>query len=185
MSEEISQHESCPNISIRMIRKNMKDIPQYAFPEGFSIRSMHSGDETVWAEIVRETMSVSIAEERFSQEFGEDMDEMEQRIFFILNSDGCEIGTISAWHWPDLDGRESGLIHWVAILPSYQGYGLGKAAMTHAMNRMAELHDRCFLHTSTARLPAVKVYLDFGFELDMTANGADEARDVIKQWLNR
>ncbi len=60
-------------------------------------------------------------------------------------------------------------------VPCCQGKGLGKAALSFAMNRLAEWHDRCYLVTSTERIAAIKLYLSFGFEPDMTPANARAA----------
>lgn len=157
----------------------MENIPEFPFPEGFSIRPIRPDDIPVWADIVSEAMGREIKPDIFTLEYPDDQSEIEKRVFLITKEDGTAVGTIGAWYWT-VDGRETGLIHWVAVLPAYQKYGLGKAAMSHAMKRMAELHDTCCLHTSTDHIAAIKVYLYFGFEIDMTANGADEAAKVVE-----
>jgi len=57
-----------------------------------------------------------------------------------------------------------GLVHWVAIVPEEQGKGLANPLMMAVCNRLKELgYNRAYLNTSTARLPAVSLYLNFGF----------------------
>jgi hypothetical protein len=47
---------------------------------------------------------------------------------------------------------------------------------------MAQWHDRCFLGTQSKRLPAINLYLDFGFLPDMDEPGAIEGwREVRAQ----
>jgi hypothetical protein len=47
--------------------------------------------------------------------------------------------------------------------------------MTVAMKRLKRSHDRCFLNTSTQRIVAIKVYLDFGFYPYLEAENSQEA----------
>jgi len=76
-------------------------------------------------------------------------------------------------------GEEYGLIHWVAVRRAHQGKGLGKAAVSFALDELAQWHDRVLLGTQTKRLPAIKLYLDFGFEPLLDLPGAvDKWRQV-------
>ncbi|MBI2441163.1 MAG: GNAT family N-acetyltransferase, partial [Lentisphaerae bacterium] len=52
------------------------------------------------------------------------------------------------------------------------GRGLGKAALAYALNRLAQWHERCYLVTTSARTGAIALYLNFGFEPDLTPPGA-------------
>ena len=69
----------------------------------------------------------------------------------------------------------SGRVHWMAILPEFQGRGLGKALLAAICRRLRELgHERAYLHTSAARLAAIQLYLQFGFA-PVVRNAAEEA----------
>ena len=92
---------------------------------------------------------------------------MEDRSFFLVTDTGEEIGTITAWWNADWKGQEWGQIHWLA------------------MKRLKQLHDRCFLGSSTARIAAIKVYLDFGFYPDLDDDGSQEAWTHIAAVLPR
>jgi ribosomal protein S18 acetylase RimI-like enzyme len=76
------------------------------------------------------------------------------------------------------------MIHWVAVRPAYQGRGLAKAAVTHVMNSLAQWHQRARLRTSSGRLAAIKIYLDFGFLPDMTQKDAPRAWRIVRAALN-
>lgn len=55
-------------------------------------------------------------------------------------------------------------MHWVAIAPQAQGRGLSKPLLAAVCRRIRELgDDRAQLGTSTWRIPAVNLYLHFGF----------------------
>jgi len=162
------------NRKVVMLRPHLRDIPQHAFPPGFGVRPLRDGEGPIWTAIQRDAEPVlEIADDRFDREFGHDLPATRTRCFFVTAPRGREVGTISAWYTTDAEDRVWGLIHWVAVRPAFQGRGLAKAAMTHAMNRLAKWHDRARLTTSTGRLGAIKVYLDFGFRPDV---GQDEAR---------
>lgn len=86
------------------------------------------------------------------------------------------VGTIAAWYNRSLDGLDWGRIHWVATRPAYQRRGLARAAMSDAMTRLARWHERAYLLTSSGRLGAIRIYLDFGFMPDL------DFKDAVKAW---
>lgn len=156
-----------------MIRPHMRDIPQAPWPEGYGIRPMTLDDVGLWTDIWRDAEPfLKISDELFREEFGDDLGAVPRRCFIVTDPRGLGVGTISAWYNREFRGKDYGRIHWVAVRPSYQGKGLGRAAMTHAMNKLAEWHDRCYLWTSTERTGAVALYRSLGFELDATPGGA-------------
>ena len=60
---------------------------------------------------------------------------------------------------------------------------MGKAIMTRAMVRLAQEYDEAYLSTSSARIPAIKIYLDFGFVPDMERDRAEEAWTEVREHL--
>lgn len=164
------------NYSVRMIRKNMENIPQFSVLKSFAIRKYRQGEGHIWTRIQRAAERyINIDDELFIRQFKRDLLAMEDRSFFLTTDAGEEIGTITAWWQPDMNGKNWGQIHWVAIHPDYQGYGLSKPMMSVAMTRLKQSHKRCFLDTSTRRIPAIKVYLDFGFIPDFSLKNSREA----------
>ena len=156
------------DLPVRMIRRHMKNLPQYDLPEGYTIGPMGRGDGALWTDVQRDAEPVlEITDHIFWQEFGDDPAGIERRCYLIRDPRHLAVGTISGWYSRDFRGQDWGRIHWVAVRPSQRGKGLARAGMTYAMNRLAEWHERAWLLTSTTRLPAIRIYLDFGFEPDM------------------
>jgi GNAT superfamily N-acetyltransferase len=160
---------------VLMVRPHMKDVPVAAFPEGYGIRTMSRRDIGLWIDIQRDAERyLEIKDGLFEQEFGYSNAAIQWRSFIVTAPRGLGVGTVSAWYDRDFRGAEYGRIHWVAIRESFQGRGLGKAALAHAMHVLAQWHDRCYLVTSTERVVAIRLYLDFGFEPDLTPSDARE-----------
>lgn len=159
---------------IHMIRPHLRDIPVAAFPEGFTIRPLRIETEgQVWTDIVRESEEwLDLSAELFLDEFGHNLQAASERCFLIVDAADHTVGTISAWYRKAYRGRDYGLIHWVAVRPSHQGRGLGKAGLSFALNQLARWHDRALLGTQTRRLPAIALYLNFGFVPDLEEEGA-------------
>ena len=163
-----------------MIREDMENIPQFPIPEGFAIRNYRRNEGHIWTRIQKAAEPyINIDDGLFDREFKRDLLAMEDRSFYLTTDTGEEIGTITAW-WQD---NGWGQIHWVAIHPDYQGRGLSKPMMSAAMIRLKASHKRCFLGTSTGRIPAVKIYLDFGFIPDLSRENSREAWTEIASVL--
>jgi len=171
--------------NVIMVRPDFHNIPQPPFPEGFSIRPMRSGEAGLWTDIQRDAEEyLDITDELFIHQFGYDLPATRWRCFFVTNARGVAVATISAWYNSNFKGRQSGQIHWVATRPAYQRKGIGKAALSYALQRLAQWHDRCYLGTQTVRLPAIKLYLDFGFAPDLQTPADRQAWRAVRDKLN-
>ena len=148
-----------------MIRYGLKDTPQFELPAPYSIRPYQPGDDCVWRRIQLETEAyLEIGPRLFEEQFGFDQNTLRDRQFFLCDEQDTEIGTASAWFDPDHHGEPCGRVHWVAIVPNAQGRGLSKPLMSTVCNRLRNLgHDRACLGTHDVRLPAIGLYLKFGF----------------------
>ena len=155
-------------IPVKMMRKDLLNIPEYSLPTGFRLRLFKKGDERNWARVetsVDEFKNEEDALNRFNNEFGPYIDEMSKRCILIENKDGEVIGTTTAWYG-DLneDGELWGRIHWVAISPEYQGKKLSKPLLSAAMNILADYHSKAYLTSQTTSYQAINMYLNYGFE---------------------
>jgi GNAT superfamily N-acetyltransferase len=153
------------NVSVNMIRDSLEDIPNYPLPPGYSTRWYRAGDERLWVDVQsRAEEYLEITSELFVEQFGSDSRTLAERQCFLLDAQGEAIGTATAWSDDDYCGQPYGQLHWVAMVPQAQGRGLAKPLLTIVLNQMVELgHARCYLGTSTARIPAINLYVKFGF----------------------
>lgn len=168
-----------------MIRTTMADIPAYALPDGYSIRPYSQGDEHAWVEINRQADKYNeITLDLFKHQFNSDIETLRQRQYFLCDPASQPIGTATAWFDNDYNGQQFGRVHWVAILPAAQGRGLSKPLMTTVMNRLAELgHQRTYLTTATVRVPAIKLYLQFGFVPEITCDRDSTVWRALRQQI--
>ena len=169
---------------VDMIRAHLRDIPSFGLPAGFAFRPMQPEDGPTWDDLWRDAEPYfQITSGKFTQEFGGDLPAIPRRCFLLVDAGGKAIGTISAWYDTHHPGQDYGRVHWLAIRRSYQGRGLAKAMMTHALNVLAQWHQRAVLTTQTRRCGALKLYLDFGFAPDLSAPGAIDAWRTVKAAL--
>jgi GNAT superfamily N-acetyltransferase len=152
------------NYKIEMIRKDLRGIPEYSLPGGYSFRWHSPGNSARWSEIQSKAdLYNDISDTLFEEQFGSEFELQNERILFLMRGDEY-IGTASAWFDNDYHGERWGRIHWVAIVPEYQGRGLAKPLMGAVCRRLLELgHEKAYLSTSTVRIPAVNLYLSLDF----------------------
>ncbi len=157
---------SLETTQVLMVRRTLEGLPQFPLPAGYSWRFFQAGDEKHWLRIhLKADRFNPITGDLFSRRFGRHFDLLPQRQIYLATTGGEPVGTGTAWFPEHRPGSRSGRIHWVAVLPEYQGRGLGKALMTLLCNLMREAgHDRAYLFTSSARVNAIMLYLKFGFE---------------------
>ena len=149
-----------------MVRANLDNVPEFVLPDGFLLRWYQPGDEWHWLRIHTAADRYNeITPTLFHHQFGLGENFLRERQCYLLDSRGEVIGTATAWFNDDFEGARWGRVHWVAIVPEYQGQGLSKPLMTAICRRLRELgHDRAYVSTSNSRIPAIKLYLQFGFE---------------------
>jgi GNAT superfamily N-acetyltransferase len=153
------------NAPLTMVRNTLDDIPEFPLPARFSLRWFVPGDEQAWVDINTSADRYNdISPDLFYQEFGCAQKQLPQRMCFLCAQDGTAIGTAAAWFADDPDWASWGRIHWLALDPAFQGKGLSKPLMTAVCTRLSELgHTQAYLKTSSARIPAINLYLLFGF----------------------
>ncbi len=176
------------NISVNMFRDDVLEFPEPPMPDGYSTRMYRPGDGETWVKVQAAAEPYhEMTMAAFQREFGRDLKSLEERQFYLVSPDGEDIGTITAWNAGANWGPRWGLIHWVAIVPDHQGKGLAKPMMAVAMNRLREIYPAACLNTSSGRIGAIKVYLDFGFkpntEIDQAAEGWAEVKEQLQHPL--
>jgi GNAT superfamily N-acetyltransferase len=163
-----------------MERDHADAFPIHNLPTGYHFRPYRDGDEYHWTALHRAAEPfVPITDDLFHRQYGQNLDALYDRMFFVETDGGQTVASISAWWETEYRPGEWGRIHWVIVHPSHQRRGLAKAMTTRAMQRLAQSYDRVMLGTSCARPWAIKLYLDFGFRPDMVELTAPE---IIDGW---
>jgi len=159
-----------PRASVTMVRADLDGLPRHAVPDGFTIRPYTTGDELAWVRIqsAADAYNVIVAD-LFRAQFGDDTLQLGRRLFMLVDPAGTAIGTAAAWFGGSRRGPTVGRVHWVAIHPAHQGRGLAKPLLSRVCLALRALgHESAFLTTSTARIPAIGLYLGFGFVPEVT-----------------
>jgi len=176
-----------PYIPLTMIRKDLDNLPSFSCPDGFALRYFRPGEQHHWARI--EHLADEFPDEgqalyHFEEEFGNHLESMAERCFFLVNARDEPIGTATAWYG-ELNGEAYGRVHWVAIEPEYQGRKLAKPLLSAVLARLARDHQRALLDTQTTSYRAVNLYLDFGFEPYPVRDSCREGWELMEQVLKR
>ena len=173
------------NWPVTMIRPHLHDIPVVPFPGGYTVRSLRRNEGGLWEDIWRDAEEFfKIENGLFDREFGDDPGGIERRCYIITAPDGVAAATISSWYSRDIAGLDYGRIHWVATRKAYQGRGIMRAGLSYALGQMAQWHERAILGTSTGRIAAIKLYLNFGFVPDLTPPRDREAWLAFRKKLD-
>lgn len=136
-------------------------------PEGYFFRMYRPGDMLEWARlmtVVEEFDSEEKGVEFFQREYLPYEDELKQRQVYICAPNGTPVATSMAWYFEE-NGVRYGRLHWVCTDPRHQGKGLGRAVVTWAMKRIAELEPglNVYLDTQTWSHKALGLYMRLGF----------------------
>ena len=108
-----------------MERPTLDGLPEHPLPPGFSVTWFRPGDEKKWLDIhCQAEEHVEISPKLFACEFGSDWEVLSRRQCYLLDDASQPIGTATAWFDDDYYGERYGRLHWVAVVPEYQGRGL-------------------------------------------------------------
>lgn len=145
---------------------DLKVIHEFDLPSGYHFRMFNKREDAlVWAKIVTQTQEFSTESEaiaRFNVEFLPNMTETEKRMIFIETNAGERVGTATAW-FGKLGDETMGRLHWVEIIPEYQGKKLGRPLITKAMSLLNDFHTSAYLKTQISSPAAIHLYQQLGW----------------------
>ncbi|MBC8140233.1 MAG: GNAT family N-acetyltransferase [Armatimonadetes bacterium] len=168
------------NRTLIMTRADLDDLSDAALPTGVSLRPYCAGDKAVWTQIWRDAEPFdAIKDSTFHESLGADEGVLSERVWFAVDdATGEAIGTVTAWSEPKSSEshpaqRGFGRVHWVAVVPTWQGRGIGQAMLRHCLTELRRFgHNETFLVTSAGRTGAVALYQKHGFVVaEMDASG--------------
>lgn len=155
----------------RVIMKREKAMPllEFLLPKGYSYKEYTPGDELAWAEIETSVGEFASKEKALAYFKGKYMlykGDIERRCFFVESPEGRKVATFTLW-WGYTGLRRDPWLHWVAVMPEYQGKLLGKALVYEAMRRFMLIEgDRdIYLATQTWSYKAINIYKKQGFTI--------------------
>lgn len=151
-----------------MKKQDAEVYPIYELPKGYSFVFMPEDIEKVWCKVQFEAMlvdSMEQAKEVFQRSFLPYAELLEKFCVFVRNDRKEIVATAALWPG-DLFGYIKQRVHWIAILPSEQGKGIGKALLTKLMQLKEQYYPGEWMYVTTQswNYNAVELYYQFGFE---------------------
>jgi ribosomal protein S18 acetylase RimI-like enzyme len=177
-------NEQLPDVDVIMLHRDLRRAPSFALPQGYHMRPYRAGDLDTWLGIQATDPFFVPTAETFAASMPGDDAYLGSRVMFLSDPAGVEVGTITAWSGAKLTGEEIGQVHWVALVPTVRGLGLGKPLLSAACAALRERgYRQAFLETNTRRVPALNLYLQFGFEPLLRDEGEQAAWRAIAPHL--
>lgn len=168
-----------------MVQPNLAEAPVFELPEGYRIRMYRDGDLAEWLRIQRTDRYFQPTAATFAETLPGDTADLAARVMFLVDPAGVDIGSVTAWRNSTVTDHEIGHIHWVAIVPQAQGRGLAKPMLSHAIERMRIFgYSEACLETNTIRVPALNLYLRFGFQPYPRNDNEYQAWRAVAPYLN-
>lgn len=169
-----------PDVDVIMIHPDVRQAPVFALPHGYQMRYYRPGDLDTWLRIQATDPYFAPTAETFAEALPGDDTYLAQRVMFMVDPHGIEIGNITAWNTAQFTDREIGQICWVALVPSARGRGLGKPLLSAACAALRERgYTQTFVDTNMRRIPALNLYLQFGFAPYLRSEAEEEAWRAI------
>jgi len=158
-----------------MIRPDLESVPTALIGKGFAIRIFRPDDETAQAAIVRAALNAAPEEAAFSEYPASDDAFLSGRVFLALHGDR-PVGWAAALRQM-VYGEGTGYVGMLAVMPAYRRRGLGTALLAACLRYFKRRGWReAVLDTDSRRLPAIRLYLRFGFE------PFPETREEFARW---
>ena len=141
-------------------------------PAGYAVRTFQDGDDE---EALARVLTAAFGEEWSVDRVRTGLTQAPDVLaVYIVTWQGQPVATASSRSAPDTFPG-SGYVHWVGALPEHAGRGLGAALMGRLLQDFRERGCQdAVLETDDFRLPAIKIYLRYGFLPVYEVKGEDQ-----------
>ena len=152
---------------LRMTLDRFDSLPPLELPPGYVMTTLRESGVDAWIAVLNATGQLGDWDAGRAGEWLSGERSAIPDGTFIATSGGRPAATCCTIP-PTFTERRAEL-GWLSVAPEHQGRGLGRQvclAVLHFARRMG--YDEIYLNTDDWRLPAVRTYLDLGFEPEMT-----------------
>ncbi len=147
-----------------MRRPDLDNLPEIVLPEGYELRPFQPGDGPSASATLSLAFEDEWTEERVLRDLAENAC---VRTMFVVVTDGQVVSTASAAEMESHPG--SGYVHFVGTHPEHTGKRLGYMATLATLHEFRRLgYPDAVLNTDDHRLPAIRTYMNLGFNMEAT-----------------
>ena len=170
-----------PQLQMIWPEARLDDPPAWPAPDGYTLRPARVGDETAYAELLKEADLASWDASQAAAQMEAALPD--GLVFAVCKNDDALVATAIAQPKPTELHPSGGELGWVAVVPAHRGKGLGGCISVAATRRFIEEGFRdIYLRTHDYRLPAIKTYLKMGYRPLLFTEGMEERwRDVCRE----
>jgi mycothiol synthase len=168
------------------MRRHLSDVPPLSMPPGYRLRNLGTRDADLWMALLQENGELGEwTAEKVAPLFMPNSSMLFGASFMIFSEDE-PVATAQLNLHPDDEYAPTPELGWVAASPRYRGKRLGTAVCTAVLRHAAaEGYPEIFLRTDDHRLPAIRLYLDLGFQPWHRDPSSAERWEIIRQRLER
>jgi mycothiol synthase len=153
--------------SLRLGFTRFDDLPEPQVPDGYALRTFRDGDEDSWLSVLGTGGWDAWDRDRLDAMLAGGPAQVPRDGIVFATRDGRIVGAAC----PTLHGGDSmaaAEVGWVVVDTAHRGRGLARAIVTAMLGLVRERGYRyAFLRTEPFRVPAIRLYLDLGFQPEM------------------
>lgn len=154
---------------LRMGFTRFEGLPAPQPPPGYRLRGFCPGDEPEWIELLSSGDFGVWHPARLARMLDGGRAPLPLDGIFFATADDKPVATACTFLWPVEGGGEIAELGWVAVHPAQRRHGLGALVCRAVLDYVKDLGYRyIFLLTEDYRLPAIRMYLQLGFEPEIT-----------------
>ncbi len=148
---------------LRMVRPDLKDLPDIDLPKGYNLRSYCKGDALHWANIITDSFGGKARTAQDTRREIIDRDVFDPNGLFFVTYNDIPVGTACSWR-QSVHETQVGYVHMVGVLGEHTGKKLGRWVSLAVLHFFQDNGFICaMLDTDDFRFPAIKTYLNLGF----------------------
>ena len=175
-----------PSPQLHMIwpKTRLGSPPSVKVPSGYVLRQYVATDERQYIALMDKAGFTGWTHESVQGSIGHILPDG----FYVIEhlASGRLVATAVSQHYSTELHPYGGQVGWVAGDPEHKGKGLGRAVTAAATARLLQAaYSEIYLQTDDWRLPAIKIYLDLGYQPLMYCEGMPERWEAIREKLGR
>ena len=142
------------------------ELPPVELPEGYALHTLTERGEQEWTETLNSTGELGVWDDARAREWLEGDHHVIPESSYLVVFEGSPVAT-TCLVTPRAEGAPVE-VGWVSVAPDHQGMGLGyQVTLAVLLYARGMGWAAARLWTDDWRLPAIKTYLNLGFEPDM------------------